>query len=142
MSLWEYRATVQLSPLLDCAQAVHDGDTVRLLIDQGMNDRTEQWLRLEGVRAPETNQNGGPLARQFVLNWISDRVLPGRIRYQGRRWPFRVLTTPTTTAEPNERTTLARYMAYVYDIASGDCLNAQVQAYLADHPDWPQGKAL
>ena len=142
MSLFEYRATVWVDARLEIAPAIHDGDTIKLMIDQGMNDRTEQWIRLEGVSAPEINQNGGILTRQFVREWLGARVLPGGSRYRAARWPLRVLTTPTSTTEPSERTTLARYLGVVYDLASGDCLNAQVQQFLGEHPDWPRGKQI
>jgi hypothetical protein len=32
---------------------VHDGDTVRVRIDQGFDELTRQWIRLETVRAPD-----------------------------------------------------------------------------------------
>lgn len=140
MSLWEYRATVSVDPNLSFGAAVHDGDTIKLLIDQGMNGRTEQWIRLADVHAPELSERGGQDTRQFVNGWISDRVAPNGLHFRGRRWPLRVVTSPNTSIEPNERTTLARYVGWVYDLVDGDCLNAQVAAFLVGHTDWPTGK--
>jgi len=45
---------------------VHDGDTYRLLIDQGMGDAREAWIRLQGLDTWELSQPEGPAARDIA----------------------------------------------------------------------------
>jgi endonuclease YncB( thermonuclease family) len=42
---------------------VHDGDTFRLLIDQGLGDARELWVRLHGIDTPELRKEE-PIATQ------------------------------------------------------------------------------
>lgn len=131
--MWEYRATA--APGTDY---VHDGDTVRLLIDTGFEQRVEKWIRLADVHAPELNQFGGTTARLFVRDQLSSWILaePGR-------WPLRVVTEVTTRAvEQHEVTSLDRYVGWIYEQRTGRCLNEIINAWLAEHPEWPTGKAL
>jgi hypothetical protein len=124
--MWEYRAS--LSP---ATGAVHDGDTVRLLIDLGFDVRADKWIRLADVAAPELSQPGGRQAREFVRGWLVRRVLTDSPtgRAVSLRWPFRLVTEVTKRPEPEEVTTFARYVGRVYDM-TGACLNDDVRAYL------------
>jgi endonuclease YncB( thermonuclease family) len=45
---------------------VHDGDTYRFLIDQGVGDARDLWVRLKGIDTWELSQPGGPQARDVV----------------------------------------------------------------------------
>lgn len=111
---------------------VHDGDTIRLVMDAGFDNTTRKWLRLRGVFAPELKQTGGPSTRGFVQIWLDDHqgVTPAH-------WPFEVDTY--RTSGDNDVMTLDRYVAEVRCAATQDSLNAAVLAYLAQHPDWPHG---
>lgn len=116
----------------------HDGDSFWMLIDNWFGSRQEEELRLAGVPAPEVDQVGGTEATLFVNTWLAEVTLNNA----GRRWPFGVLTTTTQRKlEPTQLRTHNRYLAYVYDVATGDCLNEAIMDYLALHPEWPPGKA-
>lgn len=133
--MWEYRAMLAGNP----AAAVHDGDTVKLLIDLGFDARVEKWVRLADVRAPELSQIGGAEARSYVIEWLT--VNTGRFPPE-YRWPLRVCTEITRKAEPTEITSLNRYVGWIYSTGSGECLNEAITAFLGTHPDWPSGKDL
>lgn len=111
-------------------QEVHDGDTVRVVMDTGFDSTHREWLRLRGVKAPELRQYGGPDALDFVESWLAANVDPAL------RWPLRVHTY--RTSGDNDVTTLGRYVADVWT-AAGLSLNDAIFALLAQHPDWPGG---
>lgn len=134
--MWEYRATLPLyGSTTALRDVVHDGDTSRFLIDAGFDTRVEKWIRYADVRAPETNEPGITETRLFVMDWLGRRAT-------SKRWPFRIVTDVTATAEPTERTSFARYIGTIYDLSTGECLNAAMRDYLAQHPEWPAGRAL
>jgi hypothetical protein len=121
--MWDYRAALV---------RVVDGDTVVLEIDQGFSGRQEEHIRLLDVRAPEKSQPGGVDTWQYVQHWAEQ--LPAT------RWPLRVMTVPNTNPEPSERRTLTRYLGTVVQLAIPfRNLNADVTAYLAEHPEWGPG---
>lgn len=121
--MWEYRAA-----LLN----VHDGDTMRFLIDVGFDARVEDAIRLKGVFAPELSQPGGDDARNFVINLVqSAKVMT---------WPYLIRTEPNTTAEPIEKTSFSRYIGTVYFIDNQTTsLNDTIATFLAQHPEWGKG---
>jgi hypothetical protein len=125
--MWEYRARVQPAPPAIKTTAAHDGDTVKLLIDLGFDMRTEKWIRLAGVNAPELNEPGGPEAKLFVEKWL----MAATLRMPTAKWPLSVVTDITTAAEPTERTTFTRYVGYVHGVYLGDCLNDAVRNFLS-----------
>lgn len=89
-------------------------------------------MRLLDVSAPERSQAGGPEATEFVWAWMKD--LPAL------RWPLLVRTDPNTAAEPTERRTFIRYLGTVWDLAhQSRCLNVDLRAFLAEHPEWGIG---
>ena len=111
---------------------VHDGDTVRLIMDTGFDTTTRKWLRLRDVPAPELVQNGGLLSETFVCNWLGDHF-----HYVRNTWPWVVRTY--RTKGDNDVVTLGRYVADVECAHCGDSLNVAVTAFLKAHPDWPGG---
>lgn len=124
----------------------HDGDTFRVMADTMFGQRYEPALRLQDVRAPELRQLGGPETTQYVDQWLTRTAA----RLSAVRWPLYVVTTKTRTLEPNQRTTLERYLAVVWPIDKGtpgvpgsypveDSLNYAVTQFLAGHQDWPSG---
>jgi hypothetical protein len=125
MSLWEYRARLV---------AMHDADTGAFLLDVGLGIRAEVDLRLVGVRAPELSQDGGQESLAYANEWMSHLS-------SDCKWPLLVRTERTTSREPDERRSFTRYLADVHDITPGGRhLNADVNAFLAEHPEWPRGQ--
>lgn len=47
--------------------AVHDGDTVRLALDAGVETGAHPWLRVRDAYCPELDEPGGPEAQAFTL---------------------------------------------------------------------------
>lgn len=90
---YDYPAT------LDSPDAVHDGDTVALVVsaayDFGFHVvstfSSRQKFRLARVNAPELKTPEGPPARQFVIEWLAAhtanlRVTSLRADNYGDRW--------------------------------------------------------
>jgi endonuclease YncB( thermonuclease family) len=137
--MWEYRAALPFSAI-KLEEAIHDGDTVKILIDLGFDARTEKWIRLAGVRAPEIGQPGASATRAFVAAWLMDRAGYSAATRRRLRWPLRIETEMTSTPEPTERTSFTRYVGTIWDASGGGSLNYEVQAYLDQHPEWPAGR--
>jgi hypothetical protein len=111
---------------------VADGDTLTILADQGFSGRQEEAIRLAGVSAPELRDPGGPECAAFTQAWMGQLQL--------RRWPLYVMTEPNTNPEPVERRSFVRYIGTVYDYADRRrCLNSDLAAFLAQHPEWGSG---
>jgi hypothetical protein len=142
MSIWERRATLPLYGPTEISDVVHDGDTVKFLIDEGYDMRAEKWLRFSGVRAPETNEAGITETRLFVSTWLGTRYGLHRSPIARRRWPFRILSEIDSKAEPDQHTSFARYLGWIYDIETGECLNEAMNRYLGEHPEWPAGREV
>lgn len=117
--MWDYRAR---------ALTVLDGDTIRMLMDQGFNGRQQEDIRLVNVTAPEKSEPGGPETKQFVIDWIEK--FPGE-------WPLRVLTSKSKSDV--ETRSFVRYLAVVYDIGGLSCLNNDITRFLSTHPEWGKG---
>lgn len=120
---------------------VHDGDSLRMVLDTGFDSRHEPSLRLLGAFAPELRQPGGAEMRKVALDWVTEWTTGG-----GRdlAWPFWVETVQTTTlVEPKQRATLGRFVATVwrYDgrYTIGDPLNEVINGVLEANPQWGGG---
>jgi hypothetical protein len=109
---------------------VHDGDTVRLGLDRGLDGtETPEWIRLGGpgkgsplnVYAPELAEPGGTDCRAFVQSWLSP--------YRFDAWPF-VVETWKTSGDLS-KITLGRYLGHVTDSA-GVSLNDAVSAFVRE----------
>lgn len=133
--MWEYRAKLAGQGYGPRKEAVHDGDTIRFVIDLGMDVRAEKWIRLGNVHAPELSQTGGRETQAEVANWCLARTITEKLE-----WPFRIRTEQTTKAEPDERTSFSRYIGWVYDIVTGESLNTTINLFLKEHPQWPMGE--
>lgn len=123
----------------DFSAPVHDGDTLWLELDKGHRDATIKDSRLKLAYAPELNQPGGADAHAWVMAWLL------RHTEDGSGWPLAVETFKTKTG--NDVQTLGRYVGMVY---AGDpedvrtrpdtpCLNLELNAWLATHPEWGRG---
>ena len=99
----------------------HDGDTVTVLLDRGMDDQSARAIRLRDVFAPELAQPGGPETRRFVIDWVGSHG-------DGTDWPFLLETFRTPRSDVDVRT-LSRYVG-VLSLASGESLNVAVQAFV------------
>lgn len=108
--MWEYQALTE---------NVHDGDTVRFLIDQGMYERTSQMIRFIGVFAPELDKPGGPEARDFVSRWLGNHK-------HGAEWP--VIITTKKNAQ-----SFTRYLGMVKCATCGVSLNEAVNTFLKEN---------
>lgn len=100
----------------------HDGDTVRLGVDRGIEESATWNVRLKGVFAPELTQPGGPECRSVVMAWLTNHS-------DGSAWPF-LLETFRTPRSDTEVMTLSRYVGRI-TAADGSCLNDVVQAFIA-----------
>lgn len=58
---------------------VHDGDTLTMNIDQGLNGHQYEALRLVDCWAPELNEPGGVAARDFLAAFCSVGGLQWRV---------------------------------------------------------------
>lgn len=101
----------------------HDGDTVKMVIDQGFGDTKLMEIRLFGVFAPELKQVGGPECQDFVKYWLESRVTAGR------RWNFVVTTTRMKVAD-REQKTLDRYVGVITSLDGTDNLNLEIMNYI------------
>lgn len=81
---------------------VHDGDTYRLLLDQGFEDAKFPWLRLKGYSCPENHEEGGPAARKAAVDILH--------HYAATLW----VTTFKLPGFVDTRKTLTRYLADVF----------------------------
>lgn len=132
---WEYtfRATRSDKP----RKVGDDGDTVLLLVDRGMNDRTEEPIRLVDVWAPERKDFGGAEAAKLVdlvLNEVTERFTA-----KGLRWPFVLRTEKVRGSDEDVRRSFARWLGVLYARDTGACLNDEIIALIALHPEWSGG---
>jgi len=108
---------------LDLGAPVHDGDTLRLELDRGFDDRSVRDLRLYGVFAPELKQPGGLDTTAYVVGWL-------RAQADGAgSWPLAV-DSLRVRDDSHEQVTLGRYLAIVYSHDRTHCLNDDVMAYV------------
>jgi hypothetical protein len=114
-----------------------DGDTVLMVVDRSMNDHAEEPIRLVGVRAAESWQNGGEEIARFTA-LVFDEVVE-RATAHRQRWPFVVVTEPVFGLESSQRRTLTRYAGTVYAMDTGECLNRAIIDFVKAHPEWGPG---
>ncbi|MGW0920377.1 hypothetical protein ACWD3J_15325 [Streptomyces sp. NPDC002755] len=102
--------------------SVKDGDTLRVMLDQGFGDTKTIDLRLFDTWAPEHDEPGGPNTRAFVGDWLDENAP------DGDEWPY-VVTVARIRTGAHEVTTLGRYVGTLTN-AAGDSLNAAVNAFV------------
>lgn len=103
----------------------HDGDTVKMVLDQGFGDTKLIDVRLLGVYAPELSEEGGKECQAFVEEWFETHKL------DGTRWEF-IVTTVRMKRSDKEQTTLSRYVGVITDLTSTSNLNAEVSQFIQD----------
>lgn len=93
---------------------VVDGDTLDLLVDVGMHGQRLERVRLLGVDCPEVRgptRAAGLAATAYATGWLAEAwVDPGGM------WPLVVVTEK----DPDN---FGRYLATVYRVVDGACLN-------------------
>jgi hypothetical protein len=114
-----------------------DGDTVLLISDLGRGVFDEAPIRLKGCFAPESSHPGGKESAKFLDLTLDD--IEERATAHGHRWPFVVITEKNTNPEPDEVRSFVRYVGVLYAADTGECVNDQVAAFLAQHPEWGGG---
>lgn len=102
-----------------------DGDTLRVVLDQGFGDTKKIDLRLFNTYAPEHDEKGGPETRAFVLRWLDQN------RQSGQEWPY-VVTVQRVHDDTHEIATLGRYVGTLTN-AGGESLNAAVTAFITNN---------
>jgi hypothetical protein len=95
---------------------VHDGDTVRLSIDNGFGSRAVEWIRLQDVWCPELSAPGGPLARDITAAWFNEHA------------PAGLVTVTTYRVTPLELRFRQSFTRYIGVICAPD--QAELNAYL------------
>lgn len=88
---------------------VHDGDTYRLLLDQGCGDARELWVRLHGLDTWELSQPLGPAARAAALQALAQAT---------------TITVQTFKTRGGEDVT--SFIRYVADVWCDDVLLADI----------------
>lgn len=134
---WAWDFPPYRARLSDRPGAAVDGDTVLMILDQGLGSHQEESIRLAGVWAPELSQPGGREAATFVRMCFEEVVERAAVR--GQRWPFVVKTVQVAARESRERRSFVRYLASVYALDTGHCLNEEIVGFLAQHPEWGGG---
>lgn len=76
--------------------AIRDGDTVQLIIDQGLSDRAKIWLRLDDVDCHETRLGKGRTeetkklgfeAKAFTDRWLREFIRDGVVHVETTQVP-------------------------------------------------------
>lgn len=102
----------------------HDGDTIKMTLDQGFGDTKLVDIRLLGVFAPELKQVGGIECQAFVQEWFKAHAV------KGTRWGF-VTTTARMKITDREQKTLDRYVGIVTSLDGTENLNLAIMQFIA-----------
>lgn len=100
-----------------------DGDTVKVILDQGFGDTKLVTVRLLGVFAPELSEPGGPECQEFVQRWFEENPS------STTRWGF-IVTTSRMKRTDKEQMTLDRYVGVITDIGITTNLNAEITEFI------------
>lgn len=80
---------------------VHDGDTVRLALDLGLEVAAFPWLRVVGLSCPELRDPAGPAAREYTARVLA-AAAEIAVAVHGRsfaRWLGRVVVDGSDLAD-------------------------------------------
>lgn len=94
---------------------VIDGDTVRVMIDHGMQVFTAQNIRLESVYAPELKEEAGRMCKDEVERWFIFReaqnaIFTVRTKKDARSFNRYIGTIAAVNAGEADRTYLNNHM--------------------------------
>lgn len=109
--------------------SAHDGDTIRCLVDRGIDEMCHWDIRLKDVFAPELKQTGGMDCRDHLLGWLHDHD-------DDSDWPYQLETFRTPKSDI-ELMTFNRYVGVLTD-PNGLSLNVEMQTYISAH-QYPGG---
>lgn len=103
---------------------VHDGDTIRLLLDTGFEHAAMPWLRLKGFSCPELSQPDGGNARDATTMLLREHL--------NTVWVVTFKIPPDALAKLEERygdskRSFARYVADIW-LAAGRRLGDELVA--------------
>lgn len=89
--MYEYKATIQ---------TIHDGDTIKVWLDQGLREFRVMSIRFYGINAPELWTTEGKLARAALVQYLTDefgnykplviRTIQDQADKYGERWEGKV----------------------------------------------------
>lgn len=91
-----------------------DGNSVKLVLDQGFGDTKLVTVRLLGIYSQELNQPGGPECKKFVDEWFDKHG-------SSDRWSFVVTTSQLPSGE---------IVALITDIMNSSNLNAELAEFI------------
>ena len=95
---YEYKATLR---------AIHDGDTIRVLLDQGLREYRDMAIRFYGINAPELRTPEGVTARDHLVALIGSetalivRTIKDAADKYGERWDGKVWLESAGTWGPD-----------------------------------------
>lgn len=93
-----------------------DGDTLELLVDRGFRGTSRERVRLLGVDTPEVvgrNRAAGLAATAYTADWLGGDPAAD--------WPLVI-----ETFRPRERDSFGRWLATIWRVSDGHCLNADL----------------
>ena len=101
--MYEYKAS------LKSANDVHDGDTIRVLLSQGLREYRDMAIRFYGINAPELWTAEGKVARDHLLSLIGGtypaalviRTIKDAADKYGERWDGKVWLESAGTWGPD-----------------------------------------
>lgn len=102
-----------------------DGDSIRMILDQGFYDTKEVEIRLLGVFAPELREPGGEECKQFVKSWFSQN-------YINKRWSYIVTTARMKNTDAEQRT-FTRYVGTVTSLDGNRSLNQELIEFIQEN---------
>lgn len=102
----------------------YDGDTVKMVLDQGFGDTKQIDVRLLGVFAPEFREPGGPECREFVRMWFENNTPSQQVKWDC------VVTTARMKVADREQKTLDRYVGTVTNLAGTSNLNMEIIEFI------------
>lgn len=111
-------------PYSGVADEVHDGDTVKVICDTGLDQVATVWIRLveedgTGVYAPESWQPGGREATEELRRLLGEK-------------PFVRVTTVKMTKTHDEKMTFARYLGSL-ELPDGRDAGEEMNRWLTDN---------
>lgn len=109
---------------------IHDGDTVRMWVDQGFGGWQKEWIRLQSVSAQELSKPGGPEAKANLVKIINDNATDGWVKLV-------TFWSPGSYKEIKEERTFIRYVGRLISHAMVDI--GEVQASMIAGTDMEGG---
>lgn len=103
--MYEYKA------VLRTPTDAHDGDTIRVLLDQGLREYRDMAIRFYGINAPELWTAEGKLARDHLLGLLGGtypvalvvRTIKDAADKYGERWDGKVWLESAGTWGPDNQ---------------------------------------